>query len=342
MSVVSTIGYTAFLAGPPLLGFLGDHVGVLHSLLVVGAMAVVALVAIPAVREPEPPRPPGATTPTATTLSAHTPGDPLSCSSGAIVPPHRSEERSSTVRIAHSSPGQRSSGPPGVTRGRGVGCSEVLGDEGLTGEDGVEGRIALGGAARGEPGLAQARHGPAAPQRRQPARLDPQRVRVIASAAGAGITSNRRVVGACRGRAAPTGVHRPVLAGASASSTTRSASTESVRTEASPGEGRPQVDDPGHPRDLLDLHRRQPAQRERHRVARVEVGVHRRRGGRARSDDTPQRRRCLGGRRDEILDRDGLLGQVVDDEAAVDDVGDELVALEHPGERRHRRAPSVR
>jgi fucose permease len=52
MSVVSTIGYTAFLAGPPLLGFLGDHVGVLHSLLVVGAMAVVALVAIPAVREP--------------------------------------------------------------------------------------------------------------------------------------------------------------------------------------------------------------------------------------------------------------------------------------------------
>jgi len=53
MSVVSTIGYTAFLAGPPLLGFLGDHVGVLHSLLVVGAMAVVALLALPAVREPE-------------------------------------------------------------------------------------------------------------------------------------------------------------------------------------------------------------------------------------------------------------------------------------------------
>ncbi|GAA2018066.1 MFS transporter [Terrabacter terrae] len=52
MSVVSTIGYTAFLAGPPLLGFLGDHVGVLHSLLVVGAMAIVALLALPAVREP--------------------------------------------------------------------------------------------------------------------------------------------------------------------------------------------------------------------------------------------------------------------------------------------------
>lgn len=54
MSVVSTIGYTAFLAGPPLLGFLGDHVGVLHSLLVVGAMAIVALLAIPAVREHPP------------------------------------------------------------------------------------------------------------------------------------------------------------------------------------------------------------------------------------------------------------------------------------------------
>ena len=51
MSVVSTIGYLAFLAGPPLLGFLGDHVGVLRSLLVVGAMAAVALLALPAVRE---------------------------------------------------------------------------------------------------------------------------------------------------------------------------------------------------------------------------------------------------------------------------------------------------
>jgi fucose permease len=43
LSVVSTIGYTAFLAGPPLLGLLGDHVGVLRSLLVVGAMSAVAI-----------------------------------------------------------------------------------------------------------------------------------------------------------------------------------------------------------------------------------------------------------------------------------------------------------
>jgi MFS family permease len=53
MSVVATIGYSAFIAGPPLLGYLGDEFGVLHSLLVVGSLAVVAIAAIPAVREPD-------------------------------------------------------------------------------------------------------------------------------------------------------------------------------------------------------------------------------------------------------------------------------------------------
>ena len=52
MSVVATIGYTAFIAGPPLLGFLGDHWGILHALLIVGAMLSIALIALPAVREP--------------------------------------------------------------------------------------------------------------------------------------------------------------------------------------------------------------------------------------------------------------------------------------------------
>lgn len=33
VSVVSSIGYTAFLAGPPFVGFLAQHVGVLHALL---------------------------------------------------------------------------------------------------------------------------------------------------------------------------------------------------------------------------------------------------------------------------------------------------------------------
>lgn len=40
VSVVSTIGYTAFLAGPPLLGYLGDRVGVLQALLVVAVLLV--------------------------------------------------------------------------------------------------------------------------------------------------------------------------------------------------------------------------------------------------------------------------------------------------------------
>ena len=52
LSVVSTIGYLAFLGGPPLLGFLGDHVGVLLALLAVSAFLVPALLAVPAVKEP--------------------------------------------------------------------------------------------------------------------------------------------------------------------------------------------------------------------------------------------------------------------------------------------------
>jgi len=53
ISVVASIGYLAFIAGPPLLGFLGEHVGVLKSLTVVGALALLALVVLPAAREPE-------------------------------------------------------------------------------------------------------------------------------------------------------------------------------------------------------------------------------------------------------------------------------------------------
>ena len=50
VSVVSTIGYSAFLAGPPLLGFVGDHVGTLNSLLVVALLLVPAALAVPAAR----------------------------------------------------------------------------------------------------------------------------------------------------------------------------------------------------------------------------------------------------------------------------------------------------
>jgi fucose permease len=54
ISVVATIGYMAFIAGPPLLGFLGEHIGVLRALSVVGALALLALLVLPAVQEPEP------------------------------------------------------------------------------------------------------------------------------------------------------------------------------------------------------------------------------------------------------------------------------------------------
>jgi MFS family permease len=43
VSVVSSIGYTAFLAGPPLIGFLGDRVGVLRALTVAAGLLALAV-----------------------------------------------------------------------------------------------------------------------------------------------------------------------------------------------------------------------------------------------------------------------------------------------------------
>jgi predicted MFS family arabinose efflux permease len=53
VSAVSTIGYTAFLAGPPLLGLLADHIGTLETLLVIAALMVPAAVTVFAARERE-------------------------------------------------------------------------------------------------------------------------------------------------------------------------------------------------------------------------------------------------------------------------------------------------
>ena len=52
VSVVSSIGYTAFLAGPPLIGFLADRIGVLSALWVVVAVLATGLVTASAAREP--------------------------------------------------------------------------------------------------------------------------------------------------------------------------------------------------------------------------------------------------------------------------------------------------
>ncbi len=53
VSAVATIGYLAFLVGPPLLGFLGDRFGLLNALLVVVALIVVAGLISGGAREPQ-------------------------------------------------------------------------------------------------------------------------------------------------------------------------------------------------------------------------------------------------------------------------------------------------
>ncbi|MFI7024630.1 MFS transporter [Micromonospora sp. NPDC049900] len=52
VSVVAVIGYTAFLAGPPLLGLLGDRIGTLHALLVVPLLLLPTLLLVRVTRPP--------------------------------------------------------------------------------------------------------------------------------------------------------------------------------------------------------------------------------------------------------------------------------------------------
>ena len=51
LSVLSTIGYTAFLAGPPTLGYIAEHVGYRSALAVIVIPVVVATILTPTVRE---------------------------------------------------------------------------------------------------------------------------------------------------------------------------------------------------------------------------------------------------------------------------------------------------
>jgi predicted MFS family arabinose efflux permease len=52
VSVVATIGYVAFLAGPPLIGFLGEHTGTLRALTLTGGLIAVGLLISGVLREP--------------------------------------------------------------------------------------------------------------------------------------------------------------------------------------------------------------------------------------------------------------------------------------------------
>jgi fucose permease len=54
VSAVATIGYLAFLVGPPLVGFVGEHVGLLSALLMVLVLVAIAGIVSPAAREPAP------------------------------------------------------------------------------------------------------------------------------------------------------------------------------------------------------------------------------------------------------------------------------------------------
>jgi MFS family permease len=54
VSVVSTIGYAAFLAGPPFLGQLGDQVGTLKAMLAIAVLMGPAALAVLATRPPKP------------------------------------------------------------------------------------------------------------------------------------------------------------------------------------------------------------------------------------------------------------------------------------------------
>jgi MFS family permease len=52
VSAVATVGYCAFLVGPPLIGLVGEHVGILNALIIVFVLIVLATLAAPAARPP--------------------------------------------------------------------------------------------------------------------------------------------------------------------------------------------------------------------------------------------------------------------------------------------------
>jgi fucose permease len=53
VSAVATIGYVAFLVGPPLIGALGEAVGLLNALLIVLVLVIIAGISSGAAREPK-------------------------------------------------------------------------------------------------------------------------------------------------------------------------------------------------------------------------------------------------------------------------------------------------
>jgi len=51
VSALATIGYTAFLVGPPMLGFIGEHIGLRLTMLVVLALLILPIFAASALKK---------------------------------------------------------------------------------------------------------------------------------------------------------------------------------------------------------------------------------------------------------------------------------------------------
>lgn len=56
VSAVATIGYVAFLCGPPLLGFISEHIGLLNTIYILVVLAIISGFASPAARESKTPQ----------------------------------------------------------------------------------------------------------------------------------------------------------------------------------------------------------------------------------------------------------------------------------------------
>lgn len=56
VSVIASVGYCAFLGGPPLVGFLGDQLTVLRALTSVAVLLAIAVVIAPVIRAPTSPQ----------------------------------------------------------------------------------------------------------------------------------------------------------------------------------------------------------------------------------------------------------------------------------------------
>ena len=139
VSVVATIGYAAFLAGPSLIGAIGDHTGVRRALTLTAALLVVGLAAAGATRPPAPPAPPPPTPPPTTPPTIPPPTTPPELRRGKRV--HRRELR-------RDNPRKRGVSRHGMATGRGLtrhGSGRSVGPGGGAGGGEGSGSEAAGG-----------------------------------------------------------------------------------------------------------------------------------------------------------------------------------------------------